>query len=509
MYVYGTDPTDPAGLSPQTVATLDGVDYLPAESFGEWAENGDAVYAVEGRGHLGYALSVAEAGIHDLDLTTGVYDGGSDLHAYDYSVWIDDVFVERVTVPAGETGVYTRRILTPWLPAGTHALRVELENTLTGRQVQLHGLALGRTGGPDADQNGVADWMDTVLADRNGVGTPDLASVTSPFSLEGRARFLGFLEADGGALEAQPAPYNRFHLEVPLDPAAPVSVPLAFENAGLAQTVSLSWEAFPLTASAEPLILRKGDTLRAVLDTPESVVTDVTYAVDGTTVAQAAPGVPVTHLFDAAGVYTLTATADTATGTLAHGVQVDVREAELGEPFTVLETSPAPWTPPLFGDALALEVDDDLVVTETTEEGNPRSFGVQGNVPEVRYLAARTFYQDEQTHGRLLDTVAVRALRVASNDDVHAKVDTVFADGTELISVGIVLDQVPEDLQVHVNIFVAGVTFTDGTVDKILTAADFDEYGRASFQFLKSPDVDNSICHRLHISVGGTYLGTN
>jgi len=507
VYVYGTDPLDAVGLTQSQVETLLGTARNPADTVGDWAETGDALYAVEGRGSLGYTLTVQEEGIHDLEIATQVYSGGSDKEPYDYAVSINGEFIERVTVPAGHNDLYTRRLLTPWLPAGTHTLRFDLENTLTGRRVQINQATLSRTGGPDTDANGVPDWMEAKLEERNGVETTDFDSVTSPFSLEGRALYLGFLTANQGGLTAQPAPADRFHLEVPLDPAASTQVDLAFENGGLSETVSLSWTAYPVAETNDPLILRQGDSLRFVLDTPATLTGDVTYAVDDVAVAQAAPGVPATHLFDTAGVYTLTATVESIGGMLEHQVEVDVRAAELGEPFHVISTAARAWTPPDFGEPLAMEGDPKLDVIEQTEEGGPRTFGVQGSVPEARHLAARAWYGEGEDMGPILDTVAVRTLRVASNEAVHVRQEHVYSDGTKLISAGIVLDEVPDDLQVRVEIFVAGVTFLDGSVTKILTAADFDEYGRASFRFLKSPEVDTSICHRLFIHIGDAQLG--
>lgn len=509
VHVYGTDPTDPLGLDHQLVEDIAGEAYDESESEGEWAENGDGTYAVEGRGALGYTLSVAEAGIHDLQVTTSVFDGGSASQPYAYSVWIDGAFVTRVHVPAAVYGTHTRRILTPWLPVGGHSVKIEMENTLTGRQIQIDGLVFGRTDGPDADENGIPDWMEARLQERNGIETAEYSSFTSPFSLEGRARYPEFLSVDGSTLQALPAPEDRFHLEIPLNPDQATVTDLAFENGGLSETASLVWDSFPIQAANEPLILRSNESLRFVLDTEATLTGDVTYRIDGAVIAEASVGTPVVHLFENVGTVVLSATAPTSGGTVEHTVDLDVRAADLGEPFYVLETSALDWTPPDFGPGLALEADSRLSVNELSDPGAARTFGVQGSVPEPRYLAARTHYEDETDVGRILDTVAVRGFRVASNEAVHARTDYVFADGTELISVGIVLDEVPDDLEILVNIFVAGVTFTDGSVNKILTAADFDEYGRAEFEFLKSPQVDNSVCHRLHISIGETYLGSN
>ena len=53
----------------------------------------------------------------------------------------------------------------------------------------------------------------------------------------------------------------------------------------------------------------------------------------------------------------------------------------------------------------------------------------------------------------------------------------------------------------------AGVTFEDGTTFKILTKADFDEYGRIYLKFIYPDGVSGSICHRIRIFEGDVDLG--
>jgi len=76
-----------------------------------------------------------------------------------------------------------------------------------------------------------------------------------------------------------------------------------------------------------------------------------------------------------------------------------------------------------------------------------------------------------------------------------------------LVEVDVVLDYVPDDLVIEARIFVAGVTFADGSLVQTLTAAEFGELGRVTLQFIMPFEASASICHRLHMYIGDQYIG--
>lgn len=506
---FFSDPTT-ADLSPAEEA--DGASGAAfSASTGEWGVDGSGAHAQTGRGAVAYEISVPDDAIYRLNLFGGTAFNEVGIEEYSIDVEIDGVFIGRTSLSTADSG--RARILTPWLAAGTHEVRFFIDNTYTDRSLRVGSVSAEYVDGPDIDQSGVPDWMENRLTTLNGVenAAPGTVaeSVVSPFSLEGRARYLEFLSVDSGSATPLPAPEDRFHLDIPLDPNQETAVDLAFENNGLGETVSIAWVPFGIAASNDDLILRKGESLRFVLDTADTLAGNVTYEVDGVAIGEASPGVPLEHLFDEPGDYDLSATAETASGTIQHSVLVEVRDAELGEPVYVLDANPISWSPPLFGEELASESDSRISVEALSGSSGGRTFRLGGVFYRPRYLAARTDYESDTSFGRILDTVAVHSLRMASNEAVHIQEEYVFADGTQLISAGIVFSEVPEDLQVDISIFVSGVTFTDGSLKKTLTAADFDETGRATFEFLKSPQVENSVCHRLKVYLGDTFIGSN
>lgn len=52
------------------------------------------------------------------------------------------------------------------------------------------------------------------------------------------------------------------------------------------------------------------------------------------------------------------------------------------------------------------------------------------------------------------------------------------------------------------HIFVGGVTFDDGTIDRTLTEADFNDTGVATYYLVQGAGVTTSVCHTTTIYEG-------
>lgn len=62
-------------------------------------------------------------------------------------------------------------------------------------------------------------------------------------------------------------------------------------------------------------------------------------------------------------------------------------------------------------------------------------------------------------------------------------------------------------MAVELQIVVAGVMFSDGSLSKTLRAADFDQAGLAEVSFLMPPGVQTSNCHIMRAYQDKTFLG--
>jgi hypothetical protein len=83
-----------------------------------------------------------------------------------------------------------------------------------------------------------------------------------------------------------------------------------------------------------------------------------------------------------------------------------------------------------------------------------------------------------------------------------------YADGSVMVQSQISLSEVPDNLRINLKIFVAGVTFDDGTIERWVTAADFDEYGVYKYRMIRAPGAYTGSCHNIKLYQDNTLLKT-
>jgi len=501
IFEFFTDPTV-ADLEPEAMTSqLAGADCIA--DIGGWVVDGTATYSSRGRGSVTYEVTLPAAAIYRISLQARSRFNQTSLSQYDLKVRIDGVDIGRLSLNGDLSEAGTATILTPWLPAGTHTVEFYVDNTYTHRSLQIDGFTLGYIGGPDADADGIPDWMTHRLSVLNGIDNATLAGLTespvSPFCLLGRSRYLPLSSIADPALELKPLPAYGLYADIPLDAASPTPVTIDFENSGRIEHTSVAW--VPTNLAATPaLTLRRGDSLRLTAYTGESPgsgqVTITTS--DGVDPILTTEDAPVQHSFDQAGQWTLTST--TSTGT--HTTQVTVLEADLGGTFSLLWGKSRSWTPPALSTTAEVSVDAAVLIEESTTAASPRTFKLTASDTEPATLAARL-----PGDGAVLDHLALKPFRLASNTETRVEVTEYYDDGAALVEIDFVLADPPPDLRVVVRIFVGGITFQDGSIEQILTADDFDAVGRTTLKFIMPFDAVTSVCHRIYIYSGDTFIG--
>lgn len=517
-----TPPVTPETVPPEATATV--VQTLAGNAgvpvIGQWAVDGDDLVSQTFTGTLDYTITVPADGLYRLTFEALSTSNPTTSTLFPVAISVDGQFIARVdlVLPLNEPGL--AQIITPWLTAGTHTVRLFYDNTLSYRPLRIRSLLVEQLGGLDADANGRADWIDARIQALNTFDAGDGELYVSPASLHGKARHrsLMALTADAQPVAVNPAPGFGWYADVPLSETAPVEVVGDFENSGLVQGALLSWKPLNLLALSEtdfpqPVIrIRKGDSLR--------LTAHPLAAVDGAAIVTVArPGVdpvehelvdavtqPVAHAFTAAGTYTITAVyTDTVNApVVADTFTVEVIEAAFAsDPVAGLNNMPVTWDNPLISDDVLLEIDHGVLLVKQADlpAGGTR-FAVSSANIEESYVIARL-----GEDGPVLGHATVRSLRVATVSDTAMDTLQVYPDGSKLIGVPVIVNNLTDDTRVEIEIFVQGVTFEDGTIFKVLTKADFDQYGRIYLKFIYPAGVDGSICHRVHVYEGDAYLG--
>ena len=510
--------TVPTGVTGTVISTINGNAGVTVK--GQWIADGTGLVSQLFTGTLDYAFTVPADGVYRLTFSARAQTNYTVSTLFPVELSVDGNFVGRVNLilPAGEDGL--AQILTPWIKAGTHTVRIFWDNTLSHRKIRINTLAVESLTGPDADGNGRADWLDQRLASLNTVVVTDRDLFVSPANLDGKVRFRGLLHLTAGSepVSVKPAPGFGWYADVPLSETAVVEIAADFENDGSIQGVRLTWAAtnllaLPELAASGHLQVRKGDSLRFTA-----------FPISGTggsaAVSILAPNTtaPVVHTlatpqstaivqaFTLPGIYTVTATyTDPASATTdADTFTVEVIEAAFAyDPTVGLNNTSITWDNPLIPDTVSLEVDQGLILTS---RGALAGGGTRFSLGSVNladsYILARL-----GEDGPIFGHATVKSTRAVTVADTALDVVTVYPDGSALIGVPIIVNNLTDATRVEVEIFVNGVTFEDGTILKVLTKVDFDAYGRVYLKFIYPADVNTSICHRIHVYEGDQYLG--
>lgn len=454
---------------------------------------------------------------------------------------IDGESLGRTLLDAGPGRIGKVQVFTPWLNAGAHRVRLFWDNARKGRSLQVNAVRLQALQGPDADHNGVKDWVENKLKTENGIETGGHASPTplthksalavlhsailsrtSPACLEGRGGFLSMMRitAPGQRIVPQHGAGKRWYANVPLSETQNTTVEVSFQKGGFRQSAQIIWEPIdPL--HAEDLTIRQGDALlfavgSASLRTtgaepeasaaqsgePENAHVRIEIAGQLQFVGPLSKRVP--HRFDQAGTFTVTATySDTQGAVQKRSITVKVVAGSF-------EGSPVAWTrrerawdcPQIPSDA-AIDYDPRITFSEEAAllKGGQR-FRLKIDAGEDRWVLARL-----DRGGPIFAATTIRGIDIDGVSESGAYYGKQYDDGSRMVETAVAQSRVFSDVHVELNIIVGGVMFDDGTLVKTLRPEDFDPTGLAVLNFLMPPGVQTSNCHVMRAYQNGTYLG--
>ncbi len=481
------------------IAPFEPVITLPGDSYtansGSWLkQNGKAKQDCV-RGWLEYPVTLTAAGAYQLDLAfTPVADARVSPY-YEIVFSADGKTIQRaiVNVPPNTQG--RAKILSPWLAAGSHTLRVFIDNSYHFRRVTVDQLEILAARGPDANSNGTPDWIDLRLAKYNSLEAP-VGSLTSPVCLEGKAKWSDLSTINGTTVQA--APDDRWYADVPLNATQPTQITASLENGGLTDTRQINWLPSNLLTTAS-LVIRLGDSLKLSAFTGITGTSGETVGitVEGQTTTITADQ-PLVHTFTTPGsipiqvTHSLGGNLTTATATI-NVVGAPVIES----PVCVVGALRELEIPALPG-CVTLQLDSGLVIrdTVTLPDGSTRytlNLPTLGDLPAVTRIG---------TNGPILGSIPFRMMRLRTTALTGVFVGGQVDSSTVDIHMPVIVDGLYAGTKIDFKIFLGGVTFDDGTILKSLTMpSSFNANGESLLHFYKT-DVSGSICHRIDIFQG-------
>lgn len=506
------------------VADFDGTETIVASatgsaftnSLGNWQREGDVAYAREQRGWVEYTFDTLETGSFRFDVTGGQNNAYSDERRFDLVLYVDGQRVDSSYLEAGYGESDAASFFLPQLFAGSHTLRIEWINGAPGTSLRLDSVSLASLGGEDADGNGVVDWLDSRLAATSDFDETTVYTSISPYTLEGSTSHVSFVRvtsnyepnpAEPETVSVQQGLQGDYFAHIDLAPDTDTTVSVSEQNDLITFDKTVIWTPLNLLES-EDLLIRAGDSLLLSAFTREyqtDEATSITVS-DGSmtetyslTAAEAAQ-----HEFATAGNYTLTATLTPSAGDpISATVAVEVVGVSFGTAPRVVVGDTRDWTAPGVPEEAFLEADSFIYFSEKSPVDGSRRFSLSTNSTSEGTILAR-LGEDGPILGR---TTLYPLVNYHYTEPRWSIVDT-FEDGTELWSASINLGgDVPDDIEVHIRIFKAGVTFLDGSVEMTITKDDLDELGVFRYYMLRSPESRGSTCHTTTVYQDGERIG--
>lgn len=486
--------------SVQVVQQIEGSDRT--DSLGAWAGQQDgSLVARDQRGWLEYQVTLPSNGMYRLSLalTEPINPGSDSFHELEF--YMGGHFVNRVQVLLDRTESAFAQVITPYLAAGTHTLKVFWDNTLTYRRIAIQSLEVQHL------EN--FGWVQHRLRTINGVLFDEARiqeSHISPLQIEGWSKHMDYTEVqwtDGTSLPVQPSPGGQWFCELPLENTNTVQTALlSMENDALQFPVFAKWVAYDLFSRiTEEMNVRIHDRLKLcmseadsdqpgelLIESPDGTISQHTFT---KSLAE------VTVIFLVPGAYRLRGSLPGISGGPDRQVDLSVHVFDdqlAGDRYLKTSLSEM-WSHPKMSFESEFHYDSRLTITEVPPLEGARTFQV-GTVGTRPLLAAARLPEN----GTILDTASVKGVRVSSSLQTSFAVTDVFTDGTEVVTMPVVVSPVVPGMEVRIRIAVQGVTFVDGSLVKILTADDFDELGRATVRFLKAKEVSTSNCYRISVT---------
>ncbi len=498
-------------LVADTTGTLTVTEVAGANSvrqLGRWQVEQQSITALDIRGSVEYDLSAPAGDIYRLEIEAGAAKAHDRNRQFDLLLWIDGQYLGRtvLTVSNAPTTANMNRglthLLTPWLRAGPHRVRIFWDNAIWNRTFQLAAIRLQSVQGPDSNNDGVRDWAEKRIRSTCGLEVAPPNSAVSPACVEGRGKYLSMLTLSGEVLP-QPTSAGHWYANVPLSQSKAATLICSFESGALRTTNQITWRPTNLLQSG-PLTLRVGDAL--LLDAlPEGTTRGQThFNIEGVTNFSGSAGEPVPHQFNEPGTFKVVSTwASSLSPSVSTTVSVTVATASLGP-------DPAAWVGKWrhwqcsFSSQVTLDTDPGL----TLEPGRVREDGAREHwlaidEPESRSVVARL-----GTSGPVVAQAAVHDFKLYSGYETGVRRLETYEDGSELVEMGLILSPMRPELTVRVDLHVGGVVFEDGTITKQLTVTNFDELGQARIRFIRPATAKTSVCHRTRIYQGPILLGT-
>jgi hypothetical protein len=492
---YKTSPTTSNAIVHEAADPVDLTAYNALNTSGSWQMFDGGLLGNVFRGNIEWTITVPEDGWWMLEVKGRLRGKLRPHEELPVSVRVDDQGLAPQGMTFTNGNPSSMKMVMPYLTAGSHRVRLDIDNNMGRRTFQIQSVQVLSTGGFDGDGNGRSDWLDAILENGNNLAPGSGESVVSPAFTEGAVRHPGgvLVGVGGGGSFIAPRGLGDHHwyANVPLAQSGPTQINVGFESGGITRERSITWTRWNALGGAN-LVVRVGDSVKIGAWTSETDAGTSSIVLAGTTHAGiAAANGSLVHTFTSPGNFTVGVTH--SSGATANRV-ITVVGADFGQP-QAFYADWATWR--TFGSvptSLWVDAEPSLVIASRKASGTGQQLQLLAGRHGQHAVAARLTPSGPIVSLGVVSTVGIAD---ALQNDAEEFVGST-GTGQRIMRAPIVVADLPPGGKVVITIFRSGFTFLDGTTVKTLTAADFTA-GVAYLDFLYPGGMEGGYCHYIDV----------
>jgi hypothetical protein len=495
-------------LNPEFDGTVVDVDVVQGSSSnaaaGSWKAVGTELESQCLRGFVDYIVNSPTADVFRIKINathrfkTSLCSPVAPIGESDIQVYVDGRYMGKKHLVAPDGNYGSVDCFTSWLPAGSHVVRVFWENVHSRLSLKIRDVRLQQLGGPDANGNGVKDWVEASVLAQSGWDTPPAESVVSPVCIEGAGHYIDrmVLTSCGTTGTVKNGILGRWYADVPLAPMGGTSIDVSYQDGVVVRSNTVTWTALNLLTAVN-MKIRKDDALKLIAY-PEGVATgSVQVIVEGVTNAVTTVGEPVICAFTNGGTYTVTGIYDDGVCRSNSIVVTVVDGAFPSEPPACLIGNSRRWTCTNMPYEAVLEADPSVWLNWAGQVATI----VMSAINEDHYMVARAY-----PNGPIIASTRLDGFWVQGAADSYMWVVERYPD-SQLWENTMVTKRIPSSVSIQIRIIVGGVTFDDMALERWLSAADLGATGDYKFRMIRPNSVTASTCHTIKAYQGGEFIG--
>jgi len=488
------------------VLTINGADTNSAT--GEWHLNRTVIESRGRRGALEYNFSLPAQEMFRVEVEAAHYWKGqwsAAMQVEDTSTlefYVDGLYIGSQKLVSEEGDWKQIQDFLPVLAPGEHTLKIFWENIDPQLMLGVKKIRFQQLGGPDANANGIKDWVEASLNNMTSVDSA-LQSVVSPICLEGAARYVPLMEIvdEASSLVSQGAG-DRWYANIPLDEDDPADVTVSFQNGALTRTVQAEWIPYNLMDhDGETLVVRKGSQVKLIA-LPEDA-NGGQFEVDAGGETVRSPNTrPLIYSFPDAGTFTVSGEYRKGNQAETASIQVRVVDWSFSEESVMCRVGEErEWTLDPFPGGATLEADETielelLEALPTTHNQWQLTLSLTANEVNGVHVAVARLYEG----GPILDSVKLHPFWLLANANNYMKVVEHYED-SELWEAVLLGKNLPADFGVLLEVLGGGVLFDDYTVERWLETGNFDEVGEYKLRLFHPNDRPGSTCYKFDLDL--------